>query len=366
VQFNHHGSVEELIISAVVTSGIAAVTLDCMRLAAIDVGSNSVHMIIADVAPEGHLEVVDRVKEMVRLGRRSFTTGRLTEESMDMAVHALAHFRRLADVRRVGRMRAVATSAVREAHNRAEFIKRIKRETGIAVEVISGADEAKLIFVAARHALGLEGGPHLLLDVGGGSAELVLVKDGRPLWMRSVKLGAARLTEHFLTDDPPTVAQRRRLEKHLEAEIGELMQTAKHAKVVRVIGTSGTINTMVAMARASRGEELGRLHGAIASAAEVTHLSRQLLEANACARVGGVYLGNSRRIAAGIGAGDRCTRITGGAPAIDQCVGGAVLRRESAWPAGRQPGAQALRCDRAGAGAAGKRQRIAGIFRFTA
>jgi exopolyphosphatase/guanosine-5'-triphosphate,3'-diphosphate pyrophosphatase len=255
-----------------------------MRLAAIDVGSNSVHMIIADVAPEGHLEVVDRVKEMVRLGRRSFTTGRLTEESMDMAVHALAHFRRLADVRRVGRMRAVATSAVREAHNRAEFIKRIKRETGIAVEVISGADEAKLIFVAARHALGLEGGPHLLLDVGGGSAELVLVKDGRPLWMRSVKLGAARLTEHFLTDDPPTVAQRRRLEKHLEAEIGELMQTAKHAKVVRVIGTSGTINTMVAMARASRGEELGRLHGAIASAAEVTHLSRQLLEANAAMR----------------------------------------------------------------------------------
>jgi exopolyphosphatase / guanosine-5'-triphosphate,3'-diphosphate pyrophosphatase len=284
MRLNHDGSLEELIISAVVTSSIAAVTLDCMRLAAIDVGSNSVHMIIADVAPEGHLEVVDRVKEMVRLGRRSFTTGRLTEESMDMAVHALAHFRRLADVRRVGRMRAVATSAVREAHNRAEFIKRIRRETGIAVEVISGADEAKLIFVAARHALGLEGGPHLLLDVGGGSAELVLVKDGRPLWMRSVKLGAARLTEHFLTDDPPTVAQRRRLEKHLDAQIGELMQAAKQARVVRVIGTSGTINTMVAMARASRGEELGRLHGAIASAAEVTHISRQLLEANAAMR----------------------------------------------------------------------------------
>src|SRR5215469_4272624 len=252
---------------AVVTTSIAPVTLDYMRLAAIDVGSNSVHMIIADVAPEGHLEVVDRVKEMVRLGRRSFTTGRLTEEAMDMAVHALANFRKLADVRRVGRMRAVATSAVREAQNRTEFIKRIRRETGIAVEVISGVDEAKLIFVAARHALGLEGGPHLLLDVGGGSAELVLVKDGRPLWMRSVKLGAARLTEHFLTDDPPTVAQRRRLEKHLDSQIGELMQKARRAKVMRVIGTSGTINTIVAMARASRGEELGRLHGAVASAA---------------------------------------------------------------------------------------------------
>jgi len=255
-----------------------------MRLAAIDVGSNSVHMIIADVTSEGHLEVVDRVKEMVRLGRRSFTTGRLTEEAMEMTVRALAHFRRLADMRRVDRMRAVATSAVREAHNRAEFIRRIRRETGIAVEVISGAEEAKLIFLAARHAVGLEGGPQLLLDVGGGSVELVLVKDARPLWMRSVKLGAARLTELFLTDDPPAPAQRRRLEKHLDSEIGALMQAARRARVTRVIGTSGTINTIVAMARAARGHELGRLHGATASAAEVAHICRQLLEANAAMR----------------------------------------------------------------------------------
>ena len=102
----------------------------CMRLGAIDVGSNSVHMIVADVSREGHLEVVDRVKEMVRLGRRSFTTGRLTAESMDLAVRALVNFKRLLRVRRVVRLRAVATSAVREARNRTEFIRRIKRETG--------------------------------------------------------------------------------------------------------------------------------------------------------------------------------------------------------------------------------------------
>src|SRR5438876_948488 len=79
-----------------------------MRLAAIDVGSNSVHMIIADVSREGHVEVIDRVKEMVRLGRRSFTTGRLTPEAMDMTVRTLAYFKRLAHFKRVGRMRAVA------------------------------------------------------------------------------------------------------------------------------------------------------------------------------------------------------------------------------------------------------------------
>src|SRR6202790_4473496 len=220
-----------------------------MRLGAIDVGSNSVHMIVADVSREGHLEVVDRVKEMVRLGRRSFTTGRLTTESMDLAVRALMNFKRLLRVRRVTRLRAVATSAVREARNRTEFIRRIKRETGLTVEVISGLDEARLIFKAARHALGLDGGPHLLVDVGGGSVELVLVRDGRPLWMRGGKRGAVRLGERFLIDDPPSRAQLGRLEAHLDRLIGPLMRRAKREGVVRAIGTSGTINTLVAMAR---------------------------------------------------------------------------------------------------------------------
>src|SRR6202035_4079911 len=102
-----------------------------MRLGAIDVGSNSVHMIVADVGRDGHLEVLDRVKEMVRLGRRSFTTGRLTEESMDLAVRALINFRRLLQARRIHKVHAVATSAVREARNRAAFIRRIHKETGI-------------------------------------------------------------------------------------------------------------------------------------------------------------------------------------------------------------------------------------------
>src|SRR5512146_1993155 len=100
-----------------------------MRLAAIDVGSNSVHMVIADVRRDGHFEVIDRVKEMVRLGRNTFTSGKLAREPMDLAVRALRNFARLAKVRRVDRIRAVATSAVREAHNRDAFIARIRRAT---------------------------------------------------------------------------------------------------------------------------------------------------------------------------------------------------------------------------------------------
>jgi len=242
-------------------------------------------MIVADASRrDGHLEVVDRVKEMVRLGRRSFMTGRLTDESMDLAIGALKNFGRLARVRKVDRLRAVATSAVREAKNRVGFIRRIRRETGLKIEVISGVEEARLIFQAAQHAFGLEGGPHLLVDVGGGSVELVLVQDRHPLWMHSAKLGVARLTERFLTEDPPTNAQLRRLESHLEHKIGGWLRKVRKAGVVHAIGTSGTINTLVAMARASRGEELGRLHGASASAEEITKLAGDLVTANAALR----------------------------------------------------------------------------------
>ncbi|HXW84110.1 MAG TPA: Ppx/GppA phosphatase family protein [Candidatus Binataceae bacterium] len=256
-----------------------------MRLAAIDVGSNSVHMIVAEVGRDGQLEVVDRVKEMVRLGRRSFTTGRLTNEAMDLAIRALSHFKRIARVTRVAKMRAVATSAVREASNRAAFIRRIRDDAGIAVEVISGAEEAQLIFLAARHALGLEGGPHLLVDVGGGSVELVLVKDGEPQWLKSVPLGAARLTERFLKDDPPARMQLKALEQHINSQIGPFMDKARKAGVVHAIGTSGTINTLVAMARAARGEDLGRLHGASATAAELSRLCNDLTTANSALRL---------------------------------------------------------------------------------
>src|SRR5262245_46364578 len=234
-------------------------------------------MVIADVEVDGRITVVDRMKEMVRLGRQSFSTGRLSDEAMELALQAVKTFSRLARARRVERVRAVATSAVREAENGGAFVRRIRRETGLAVKVVSGLEEARLIFRAAHHALGLEGGPHLLLDVGGGSVELVLVHDGRPIWLRSLPLGAARLTERFLVGDPPGGREVQRLERHLRRELGELLVAARHAGVTRVIGTSGTVNTLIATARATRGDELGRLHGAHASAREVRRLRRRLL-----------------------------------------------------------------------------------------
>ncbi len=241
-------------------------------------------MVIADVSPEGHLEVVDRVKEMVRLGSRSFTTGKLTPEAMDLAVRALKNFVRLARVRQVDRVRAVATSAVREARNRDVFIKRLRRETGLAVQVVSGAEEARLILRAARHAMGLDGGPHLLVDVGGGSAELVLVQDGHPMLLRSAPLGVVRLTERFLRSDPPRPSHLAALERHLERELGDLLDRVRHCGVVRAIGTSGTANALIVMARAAQGLELNRLHGASATASEIARLRKRLLSEDAAGR----------------------------------------------------------------------------------
>jgi exopolyphosphatase / guanosine-5'-triphosphate,3'-diphosphate pyrophosphatase len=255
-----------------------------MRLAAIDVGSNSVHMVVADLTSAGHLEVVDRVKEMVRLGRRSFATGRLTTDAMDLAVRALKNFEKLAHVRKVERLRAVATSAVREAENRAVFLRRVKRETGLALEVISGPREASLIFEAARYALGLDRGAYLLVDVGGGSVELVCMRDGEPVLLRSLPLGALRLSERFLTSDPPSKDNLERFTNHLELELGDVLEEVRNFGIAKAVGTSGTINTLIAMARASRGEELGRLHGVSASAAEISRLRRRVIECDAVER----------------------------------------------------------------------------------
>lgn len=248
-----------------------------VRLAAIDVGSNSVHMVIADVSRDGRIRVADRVKEMVRLGHQTFVTGELPDAAIDLAVQTLGAFHRLAKARRVERIAAVATSAVREARNRTTFIRRLHRETGLRVQVIPGAREAKLIFSAVRHALGLEEGAHLLVDIGGGSVELTLVERGRARWLRSFPLGVARLTERYLTDDPPRTAQVRRLEKHLQRVLGATMKAVRRAGVTRVVGTSGTITTVVTMACAAAGRDPLRLHGTTVTADEVHDVRTQIL-----------------------------------------------------------------------------------------
>lgn len=256
-----------------------------VRLAAIDIGSNSVHMVIADVAADGTITVVERAKEMVRLGRGVFTSGRLSRDTMDLAVRTLRAFARLARARGARRLRAVATSAVREARNGPAFVDTVQRETGIRVRVITGRAEARLIQRAVTHSLGLDGSPYLFLDVGGGSVELGLVHQGRPLWLESMPLGVARLTEQFLGTDPPTPRERKRLKAHLEGELRDTLRRARRSRPIRAVGTSGTVNTLVAMACTARGDDGGHLHGMSAGTDEIVDLRRQVLAHDSAGRL---------------------------------------------------------------------------------
>ena len=219
-----------------------------MRLAAIDIGTNSLHMIVAHVRPDLSFEVVDREKEMVRLGAGGLDGRALTPEAMHAARLALSKFRRLAESHGVETIVAAATSATREAENGGEFIRAIERDTGIRVRVISGTEEARLIHLAAAYGVGVPGEQAIVIDIGGGSVEITRgtgpdVTDGR-----SFKVGVIRLTEQFVTSDPLSARDERRLVRHIEEETGPYLDGLRRSGFGRVIGTSGTILSLGAVA----------------------------------------------------------------------------------------------------------------------
>jgi exopolyphosphatase/guanosine-5'-triphosphate,3'-diphosphate pyrophosphatase len=212
-----------------------------MRIAAIDIGTNSVHMIVCRIRPDLSFEVIDAEKDMIRLGAGGLGGRRLLDTSVAAAMQTLSKFRRLAESHGVDEIIAAATSAVREAANGAEFVADIRRQLGIRVRVISGTEEARLIHLAAAYAAGVEGRAAVVIDIGGGSAEVTLGTARRMQMGRSFKLGVIRLTERFVTTDPLSKRDERKLEKHILRETGPYLRQVKKRGFSRVIGTSGTL-----------------------------------------------------------------------------------------------------------------------------
>ena len=165
------------------------------RVAAIDAGSNAIRFVVADFdGPVSH-KVVHKRREPIRLGHRVFTHGGLDDATMDAALRAFGLFRSEMDALGVERLRAVATSATREAENRDRFLERIRTESGIVLEPISGAEEARLVHLAVRSRVDLSRGRWILVDLGGGSVEVSLVDDTGILWSESYRIGTVRLLE---------------------------------------------------------------------------------------------------------------------------------------------------------------------------
>ena len=157
-------------------------------IAAIDIGTNSIHMVIARQLDGGTPEILGREKDPVRLGRGSTDMKQLESDAIDRAIETLGRFRQIADAQGA-EVFAVATSAVREAENQADFLRRCGEEAGVPVSVVSGVEEARLIHLGALGAVPVAGRRHLVIDIGGGSTELVVGEHTPPTLARSIKLG---------------------------------------------------------------------------------------------------------------------------------------------------------------------------------
>jgi exopolyphosphatase/guanosine-5'-triphosphate,3'-diphosphate pyrophosphatase len=218
-----------------------------MQLAAIDIGTNSVHMIVVRVRPDLSFEVVDREKEMVRLGAGGLDGKALTPAAMQAALQALSKFKRLADSHGVDEIIAAATSATREAENGGEFLANVASQTGIRVRVISGTEEARLIHLAAVYGVDLGRGHGVVIDIGGGSVEITYGTANQAQLAKSFKVGVIRLAERFVRTDPLVERDERRMVKYINHEIGDHVDAIAKRGFQRVIGTSGTILSLGAV-----------------------------------------------------------------------------------------------------------------------
>jgi exopolyphosphatase/guanosine-5'-triphosphate,3'-diphosphate pyrophosphatase len=227
-------------------------------LAVIDIGSNSGRVIVVRLSSGGHLEILSDARTSLRLIRDLDGTGRLGASAVERTIGALHDFLAVADSAGARRVVAVATAAVREADNRDEFVAALREATGLAVRVIDGDAEAHYAFTGAVHGLPVESG--MLVDVGGGSLEISHFRSRRALRGWTLPLGALRLTDHFLSTDPPKQGEMSRLHDHV-------VQTLRDAGLPQLrdgetmVGTGGTIRNIAKMHRAAQVYPIPRLHG---------------------------------------------------------------------------------------------------------
>lgn len=221
-------------------------------LAAIDIGTNSIHMVVVRIQPAlPAFTIITREKDTARLGDRDPKTGCLTPEAMERALAALQRCKDLAESLNAEQIVAVATSAVREAPNGRDFIKQIATELGIVINLISGQEEARRIYLGVLSGMEFNGKPHLIVDIGGGSTELILGNGQEPRFLSSTKVGAVRLTQEFITTDPMSDREFNYLQAlirgRLERVVERLLVTLSPNEKPRLVGTSGTIECLATL-----------------------------------------------------------------------------------------------------------------------
>jgi exopolyphosphatase/guanosine-5'-triphosphate,3'-diphosphate pyrophosphatase len=272
-----------------------------MRFAGVDIGTLTCRLLIADRQPDGKLIEVRSERQILRLGEGVDQTKRLSIAAMDRVLQCLSGWRALIDASHVDATAAVATSAVRDAANREEFLDRVKREAGFEVELISGEEEARRTMLGIRSGL-----PHgvtdvLALDIGGGSTEFILDRPGEKPVVRSIDIGVVRLCERLLHHDPLTDEEIRQAREWVAKETKTAVAEMGNYQTATFVGTAGTITSLAAMAQKLPSYEPARIHNYQLQLTTIHELEQTLLSRKKTDRVGlpGLEKGREEVIVAG-------------------------------------------------------------------
>jgi exopolyphosphatase / guanosine-5'-triphosphate,3'-diphosphate pyrophosphatase len=248
------------------------------RLAAIDVGTNTIRLTVAEVEADGTYRILDEEREMVRLGEHMDQTGRLSDEAVERALAAIGKMKAIADGFEVTEIRAIATSAVREASNGSAFCREVLRRHKVRIDVISGDEEAQLAFRSATSHFNLDGRSSAVVDIGGGSVEIILTAGTVIDQVHSLPLGAVRVTERLVRSDPLREKHWKAMRKEIDHTIRTALGRPSHRAEI-MVGSGGTFTALAHMAQWQREGRHGSVQGYMLTPAEVVHLLDRLREA---------------------------------------------------------------------------------------
>lgn len=213
------------------------------RVAIIDMGTNTFHLLIAEVRPSG-FSIVHREKVPVKIGVGGINQGIILHEAIERAVKTMCSFKKTISEAGTATVLAFGTSALRNAKNGAEVIARIESETSIQTRLISGHEEAEFIYQGARAAIALGQAPSLIMDIGGGSVEFIIGNQDKILWSRSFEIGGQRLLERFQKHDPILPEEINSLFTYVDSELSPLVEQLKKHQPKTLVGSSGTFDTL--------------------------------------------------------------------------------------------------------------------------
>lgn len=294
------------------------------RVAGIDCGTNSIRLLVADVDDAGRLTDLDRRMEVVRLGQGVDRTGRIAPEALERTLDAARRYGAICTELGAERIRFVATSASRDAENRQDFVDGVRAALGVEPEVIGGEEEARLSFRGATSVLaGRHPGPFLVVDIGGGSTELVLGTTS-PVAAVSIDVGCVRLTERHLHDDPPTADQITAASADVAAALREAAKVVPFGRAATLVGLAGSVTTVTAHALELDDYDPLVIDGAVLPTDTVLASCRALLTMSHKRRAGLPFMHPGRVDVIGAGAlvwSDVITRVR-----ADVGVAGGALR----------------------------------------